>query len=114
VLLAMTIVPVLCTWLVRGPFHAEDRNLAMNLLLKVYDPALDFALSHRKTVLAGAALILAGALALVPRLGTEFMPPLNEGSLLFMPSLVPATALTEVKRVMAWQDRVIAGFPEVR
>ena len=114
VLLAMTIVPVLCTVLVRGPFHAEDRNLVMRLLLKMYDPVLDFALSHRKTVLSVAALILVGALALVPRMGTEFMPPLNEGSLLFMPSLVPATSLMEVKRVMAWQDRVLASFPEVR
>ena len=113
-LLAMTIVPVLCTWLVRGPFRSEERNIVMRFLLKLYDPALDFALSHRKTVLAGAAIILAAALALVPRMGREFMPPLNEGSLLFMPSLVPATALTEVKRVMAWQDQVIASFPEVR
>ncbi len=113
-LLAMTIVPVLCTWLVRGPFRSEERNIVMRLLLKLYDPALDFALSHRKTVLAGAAIILTAALALVPRMGTEFMPPLNEGSLLFMPSLVPATALTEVKRVMAWQDQVLASFPEVR
>ncbi len=113
-LLAMTIVPVLCTWMVRGPFHSEDRNIIMRFLLKLYDPALDFALSHRKTVLAVAAVILAGALALVPRMGAEFMPPLNEGSLLFMPSLVPATALTEVQRVMAWQDRVLASFPEVR
>ena len=112
-LLAVTIVPALCTWLVRGPFYPEDRNIVMRFLLKIYDPALDFALNYRKTVLAGAAIILAGALALVPRMGTEFMPPLNEGSLLFMPSLVPATALTEIKRVMAWQDQVIKSFPEV-
>ncbi len=113
-LLAVTIVPVLCTWLVRGPFHSEERNLVMRFLLRLYEPALDFALSRRKTVLIGAGIILACALALVPRLGSEFMPPLNEGSLLFMPSLVPATALTEVKRVMAWQDQVIKSFPEVR
>ena len=113
-LLAVTIVPVLCTWLVRGPFHSEERNIVMRLLLKLYDPALDFALKNRGTVLTAAAIILVGALALVPRMGTEFMPPLNEGSLLFMPSLVPATALSEVKRVMAWQDQVLASFPEVR
>ena len=112
-LLAVTIVPVLCTWMVRGPFHPEDRNIVMRFLLKVYDPALDFALNHRKTVLTGALAILSIALALVPRMGTEFMPPLNEGSLLFMPSLVPATALTEIKRVMAWQDQVLKSFQEV-
>ncbi len=113
-LLAVTLVPVLCTVLVRGPFHAEERNVVMRFLLRLYDPALDYALTHRKTVLGLAAALLAGALALVPRMGSEFMPPLNEGSLLFMPSFVPATSLSEVKRAMAWQDRVIASFPEVR
>ena len=113
-LLAVTIVPVLCSLLVRGPFHPEERNIVMRFLLKLYDPALDFALMHRKTVLAIAAAILACAVALVPRMGTEFMPPLNEGSLMFMPSFVPATSLSEVKRAMAWQDQVLASFPEVR
>ncbi len=113
-LLAVTLVPVLCTWFVRGPFHSEERNFVMRFLLKLYDPALEFALNHRKTVLGVAAGLLAVALALIPRLGSEFMPPLNEGSLLFMPSLVPATGLTEIKRVMAWQDQVIKNFPEVR
>ncbi|MEK0451935.1 MAG: hypothetical protein RL088_4203 [Verrucomicrobiota bacterium] len=113
-LLAVTIVPVLSTWLVRGPFHAEDRNIVMRVLLKLYDPALDFALRRKKTTIACAAIILAGALALVPRMGSEFMPPLNEGSLLFMPSFTPATSLSDVKRAMAWQDKVFASFPEVR
>ena len=112
-LLAVTIVPVLCTLLVRGPFHQEERNIVMRFLLKLYTPALDYALGHRRTVLGVAGVVLAGALALVPRMGSEFMPPLNEGSLMFMPSFVPATSLSEVKRAMAWQDQVIAGFPEV-
>ena len=132
--LAVTIVPVLCTVLVRGPFHAEDKNIVMRFLLKLYDPALDFALRKRKTIMAMAGLILASALivafglprslneklAAFPRLqnltrgiGKEFMPPLNEGSLLYMPTFVPATALSEVKRVMSWQDRVIKNVPEV-
>jgi Cu(I)/Ag(I) efflux system membrane protein CusA/SilA len=134
-LLAVTIVPVLGTLLVRGPFHAEGRNMVMRLLLRVYEPALDFALRRRAAVIATAAALLASAfiiafglpasivarLAPVPQLqqlvsgiGSEFMPPLNEGSILFMPTFVPATALSEVKRVMAWQDRVIAETPEVR
>ena len=113
-LLSITLVPVLCTVFVRGPFHAEDRNVVMRLLLRLYEPVLDFALNHRRAVLAAAAFILTGALVLVPRMGSEFMPPLNEGSLLFMPSFVPATSLSEVKRAMAWQDQVLSGFPEVR
>ncbi len=133
-LLAVTIVPVLCTLLVRGPFHREEDNWVMRALLRIYDPVLDWALRWRKTVLALAALLLVSALALalgLPRgvlakldgwprvqnafagIGGEFMPPLNEGSLLFMPVFTPATSLSEVKRVLSWQDRVIAETPEV-
>jgi Cu(I)/Ag(I) efflux system membrane protein CusA/SilA len=62
-LLAVTLVPVLCSLLVRGPFHAEDRNIVMRILLWIYEPTLDWALSHRKTVLTAAGLILAFALS---------------------------------------------------
>lgn len=135
-LLAVTIVPVLCTLLVRGPFHSEDRNWIMRVLLRIYDPVLNWALKHRKTVMSFASLLLAAALVIaigLPRrsvqklqqwnwptlanvtkgIGSEFMPPLNEGSLLFMPVLLPSTSLTEVKRIMAWQDKVISQTPEV-
>ena len=135
-LLAMTIIPVLCAALVRGPFHAEDSNWVMKFLLRLYDPILDWALRHRRTVLACAGALLAAAVVVafglpqawvqtlekrgwartarvVHGMGSEFMPTLNEGSLLFMPVLLPSTSLTEVKRIMAWQDRVIAQHPEV-
>jgi len=135
-LLAVTIIPVLCAALVRGPFHAEDRNWVMRLLLSLYNPVLDWALRCRKLVLGLAALLLAAALMLalgLPRpasnwleahgwtraaaasrgMGSEFMPPLNEGSLLFMPVLLPSTSLSEVNRIMSWQDRVIRETPEV-
>ncbi|HWA08752.1 MAG TPA: CusA/CzcA family heavy metal efflux RND transporter [Opitutaceae bacterium] len=131
-LLAITLVPVLCTFLVRGPFQAEERNWVMRGLLAVYDPVLDWALRRRKTVLALAAALLTfcvvlafglppsvasrlppGASRLATGFGSEFMPPLDEGSLLFMPVLLPDTSLTEVQRIMAWQDRVIRETPEV-
>ncbi len=135
-LLAVTVVPVLCSLLVRGPFHAEDRNIIMRVLLKIYDPVLNWALRHRKTVIGAAAMLLATALLiafglprawtanlrnagwtrtadLVQGFGKEFMPPLNEGSLLYMPVLLPKTSLTEIQRVMAWQDQVMAGVPEI-
>lgn len=135
-LLAVTIVPVLCSWLVRGPFHPEGSNFVMRPLLRLYGPALDWALSHGRLVLVLAAGLLGAALFLafgLPRpavdwlrqaklpglarvadgMGSEFMPPLNEGSLLFMPVLLPSTSLAEVKRIMAWQDRVIREVPEV-
>ncbi len=131
-LLAVTLVPVLCTLLVRGPFHSEDRNWLMRALLALYDPVLDWALRRRRTVLALAAALLAfccliafglpqsvtarlpsPAARLFSGFGHEFMPTLEEGSLLFMPVLLPSTSLTEVKRIMAWQDRVIRETPEV-
>ncbi len=135
-LLAVTLVPVLCSMLVRGPFHGEDRNLVMRLLLKIYDPALNWALNHRKTVMSAAALLLTAALLTafgLPRtwvkdlrdrgwertadlaqgFGKEFMPPLNEGSLLYMPVLHPKTGLKEIQRVMSWQDTVLASVPEI-
>ncbi|MDB6171089.1 MAG: heat-shock protein Hsp70 [Chthoniobacteraceae bacterium] len=133
-LLAVTIVPILCASLVRGPFHSEQDNWVMRFLLRLYDPVLDWALRHRVAVLAFATVLLAAALFLafgLPRavveklerwpalakladgFGNEFMPPLNEGALLFMPVLLPQTSLTEVKRIMAWQDKVIMETPEV-
>jgi Cu(I)/Ag(I) efflux system membrane protein CusA/SilA len=131
-LLAVTLVPVACTVLVRGPFRPEERNRLMRGLLAAYEPALDWALGHRRSVLALAAglLGLAGVVAFgLPRAvlrqlpaplarhlqgrGEEFMPTLEEGSLLFMPTLLPSTSLSEVKRILAWQDRVISAVPEV-
>ena len=112
-LLGVTLVPVLCTWLVRGPFHAEKSNVVMRFLMGIYRPALEWALRHGRLVLLGAVALLAAAVFLATRIGSEFMPPLEEGSLLFMPVLVPSTSLTEIKRVMAWQDRVMKSVPEV-
>ena len=135
-LLAVTLVPVLCSQLVRGPFHSEEKNVVMKFLLRLYEPTLNWALEHRKTVVSLAFLILSVALLtafglprsfvksirdkgydrtadLVTGFGKEFMPPLNEGSLLFMPVMIPKTGLKEIQRVMSWQDKVISETPEV-
>jgi len=136
-LLAVTLVPVLCSFLVRGPFHREEDNRIMRVLMGLYDPALRWALRHTRLVLGMALLLLAIALTVafgLPRpvrgalskagapatlqravagFGKEFMPALNEGSLLMMPVLIPASSLSEVKRIMSWQDQVLRGFPEV-
>ena len=135
-LLAVTLVPVLCSLLVRGPFHSEDRNIVMKFLLRLYEPTLNWALNHRRSVVGIAMLILATSLLtafglprgivkqirdagftrsanLVTGFGKEFMPPLNEGSLLFMPVMVPKTGFKEIQRVMSWQDKVLSETPEV-
>ena len=132
VILAITAVPVFCTILVRGPFKPESENWLMKFLLRGYEPTLNWALVHRKTVLAFAVTLLAITSVIafgLPRalneklpssiashtsgFGSEFMPTLEEGSLLFMPVLLPSTSLTEVNRIMSWQDKVIAAHPEV-
>lgn len=135
-LLGVTLVPVLCTWLVRGPFHSERQNVVMRRLTQWYRPALLWALGHGRSVLAVAValLVIAATLAFgLPRpilnaaenilpsvarmlpagLGSEFMPPLNEGSLLFMPVLLPGTSLSSIQEVMRWQDSIIRAVPEV-
>ncbi len=135
-LLGVTLVPVLCSYLVRGPYHEEDRNIVMSFLMRIYDPALSWALEHRKTVVGAAVVLLAFCMVLafgLPRattkqladagfnrtaelfagFGKEFMPPLNEGSLLHMPVLMPKTGFKEIQRVMSWQDQIIAATPEV-
>lgn len=111
--LALTLVPVLCTWLVRGPFRAEHQNPMMRFLLRLYDPLLDIALRRPLIAILAACVIFGTALALIPKIGSEFMPPLEEGGLLLMPTFVPAVAPSEVHRVMAWQDKVLKTFPEV-
>ncbi len=112
--LSVTLVPALCATLIRGGVVSEDRNVVMRGLLRLYDPVLDFALKHARMVLISAGVVLVVAVALVRTLGSEFMPPLKEGSLLFMPTFAPGTSLTEVKRVMAWQDQVFASTPEIQ
>jgi Cu(I)/Ag(I) efflux system membrane protein CusA/SilA len=135
-LLGVTLVPVLCSFLVRGPYHEEDRNIVMSFLMRIYEPALSWALNHRKTIIGAAFLLLGFCMLLafgLPRattkqlsdagynrtaawfagFGKEFMPPLNEGSLLHMPVLMPKTGLKEIQRVMSWQDKIIAATPEV-
>jgi Cu(I)/Ag(I) efflux system membrane protein CusA/SilA len=111
--LAVTFVPVLCTYLLRGRLHAEDENPVMRLLRAGYQPVLAFALRRRAATLGVAALLFAGALVVFMRLGSEFMPPLNEGDLLFMPIADPSVSLAENTRIAAQQNTALLAFPEV-
>src|SRR5262247_3375764 len=84
-LLSVTLVPVLCTLLLGGRIHGESANPVMRPLVWLYRPLLRWALRHRVLTIGAAVLIFAGAVSLVPRIGREVMPPLNEGDLMFMP-----------------------------
>src|SRR5262249_31694380 len=112
-IIAITLVPVLCTYLLGGRFHSESDNPVMRLLHKIYRPALSWALSHRAITVLVAAVLLTGALLLSTRIGSEFMPPLNEGDLMYMPVTDPGISVSEALKVMQRQDDIIKSFPEV-
>jgi len=112
-LLSVTLVPVLCSLLIGGRIRGEDRNAVMRPLVWLYRPVLGWTLRHRLLTLAAAALVFVGAVALVPRIGKEFMPPLNEGDLMFMPVTDPAIGLPQAIEIAKKQNAAIAAVPEV-
>jgi Cu(I)/Ag(I) efflux system membrane protein CusA/SilA len=111
--IAVTLVPVLCSFLVRGKLHREEDNRTMKYLMKAYRPALSWALDNRKKAVSVAVVLFSIAIVMVTRIGKEFMPPLNEGSLLFMPVTLPNISINEAKRLVTIQDRIIRETPEV-
>jgi copper/silver efflux system protein len=111
--IAVTLVPVLCTILLGGRVHAEDANPVMRGLRSIYKPVLLTALAHRRLTLTAAALLLAGALLLGRNIGSEFMPALNEGDLMFMPIADPSISLEENTTIAARQNAALMKFPEV-
>jgi copper/silver efflux system protein len=111
--ISVTLVPVLCTLLLGGRFHSEEQNPVMRLLRRVYRPALETALAHRVLTIGMAALMFAGAVLVARGIGSEFMPPFNEGDLLFMPIADPSISLEENTKVAAKQNAVLMSFPEV-
>ena len=111
--IAVTLVPVLCTLLLGGRMHAEDDNPVMRLLQRLYRPTLAWALAHRVTTLALAVSLFVGALVLARGIGNEFMPPLDEGDLLFMPITDPSISLDENTRIAKRQNAAILSVPEV-
>jgi Cu(I)/Ag(I) efflux system membrane protein CusA/SilA len=112
-IIAVTLVPVLCTLLLGGKFHAEEDNPVMRALHRVYRPALAGALAHRGMTLAAAALLFVGALMAARQIGSEFMPPLNEGDLMFMPIADPSISLEQSTQIAVKQNEALMQFPEV-
>ncbi len=112
-LLSVTVVPVLMGYLVRGRIRAEAANPVNRWAARVYRPVLRWSLRARALVIVGA--VAAFALTLIPfaGLGSEFMPPLREGSLMYMPNTLPSVSLTQQRRLLKVQDSILMTFPEV-
>ncbi len=113
-ILAITVIPVLMYYLVRGNIRPAERNPLSRLFQWVYRPVVTVALG-RPLVVVGAAALLVGSMAWpLGRLGSEFMPPLDEGDLLYMPTTPPGISITEARDLVQETDRIIAAHPEVR
>jgi len=112
-LISITLVPVLCTLLIRGRVHDEGANPLMRALRAVYRPCLESALTHRAATLVFAMLVLGGAVMVGMRIGSEFMPPLDEGDLLFMPVTDPSISLDQNTDIAKRQNAALMSVPEV-
>jgi Cu(I)/Ag(I) efflux system membrane protein CusA/SilA len=111
--LAITLTPVLISFLLKGRLRPEAKNPINRKLESIYTPILTFCLKWRKSLLGiNIIALLIGAL-MFTRLGSEFMPPLDEGSILFMPVTLPDVSNSEVKRILQVQDKLIKSVPEV-
>ncbi|MFN0158033.1 MAG: efflux RND transporter permease subunit [Bacteroidota bacterium] len=112
-ILAITLTPMLLAVLMRGKFRLDTENPLSRFFDKLYRPVLTLALKYRKTTLAINLIALLATIPLIMNTGSEFMPPLDEGSLLFMPVTLPSASITEVNRIMQVQDAIIMSIPEV-
>lgn len=112
-LLSVTVVPVAMGLFIRGRIHPERRNPVSRVLMALYRPVIDFVLRFRLPVIAAAVATLLLTWIPFQRIGGEFMPPLNEGTILYMPTTLPGIGLTRAHQALQRQDSILAAFPEV-
>jgi copper/silver efflux system protein len=112
-LLVVTFAPVIISFLMKGKFRSEHRNPVNRVLEKIYEPIIRTCLHWRKTTIGVNILALAVSVPLLMSLGSEFMPPLDEQSILFMPVTLPDISNEEIKRILQVQDKIIKDVPEV-
>ena len=112
-ILAITVSPMLSGLFVKGRLTPESRNPVSNFFIRLYSPVIRFCQRWKKSVLIVSAILVLGSLPFIFRLGSEFMPPLDEGSILFMPVTLPDASNTEIKRILQLQDKILKSIPEV-
>jgi copper/silver efflux system protein len=111
--LSVTLAPVLMVILIRGRIIPEEKNPINRLLIWIYQPVVHFALRWKKTILIFAILAMLATVPVYLKLGSEFMPPLYEGTLFYMPTTLPGASLTTANQMLQVQDKIIKSFPEV-
>ena len=112
-ILSITLVPVLIGWLVRGKIPREDSNILNRALTRAYRPGLDWVMRRPKAALVIAAVVFATTLVPLSRLGGEFLPPMDEGDLLYMPTALPGLSPAQASALLQRTDRMIKSVPEV-
>jgi len=112
-IVAVTLAPALMVTFLRGKIHSEAKHPVSRRLIKVYKPFVFVALRNPKTTLMIGLMAILSALPMIPKIGSEFMPALNEGDILYMPTTFPNISIEAAKQYMQYQDRVIKSFPEV-
>jgi len=113
-ILAITIVPVLMGFFIRGKMKREDENPVTRILMKMYHPIVDFVMTFRWWVIGASFLITIATFIPFSKLGSEFMPPLYEGDILYMPTTLPGISITKAREVVQTTDKIIKTFPEVK
>lgn len=113
-LLVITLAPVLISFFLKGKFRAENKNPITRTLERIYTPIIMWCMKWRKTTIGLNIIALLIAIPIMMRMGTEFMPPLDEGSILFMPVTLPDVSNAEVKRILQVQDKIIKSVHEVK
>ncbi|OPL16464.1 MAG: cation transporter [delta proteobacterium ML8_D] len=112
-LLSVTIVPVLMGYMIRGKIRPEGKNPVNRFLIWIYHPVIKLVLKAKIVVVLLAVAVFVVTYIPWKRIGSEFMPPLNEGDLLYMPTTLPGISITKAKELLQQTDRIIATFPEV-
>ena len=112
-ILVLTLAPVLITFFMKGKFKDDNKNPINRGLERIYEPLIRWCMKWKKTTLGINILALLISIPMIMNLGREFMPPLDEGSLLFMPVTLPDISNSEAKRLLQVQDKIIKGIPEV-
>ncbi len=96
-----------------GKYYPEEKHPVSKILFRIYEPACEFVLKHKKATIIGAGILMLSTIPIYLMLGSEFMPPLNEGTVLYMPTTLPGISVTETQKLLQTMDKVIRTVPEV-